>query len=101
MELTDVADRVAALGVDVADGAARLRTVQPSGQAFVGDGPGALFTAGAALHAQWQAGLAARERELVSQSTELTALAAALRRAADTYDEAEQRSHQTHLRDAR
>src|SRR4051794_38396051 len=100
MQVPEVANRVAGLADDLTDEATRLRTLTPPVRAFAGDGPGALFAAGAALHAQWQAALAARERETADHGARLVGLAGALRRAAERYVAAEDSSHRAHDRAA-
>jgi|SRR4051812_19141040 hypothetical protein len=96
MQVPEVATRVAGLADDLTDEAARLRTLTPPARAFAGDGPGALFAAGAALHAQWQAALAAREREALDHGARLAGLAGALRRTGEGYAAAEDSSHRAH-----
>jgi hypothetical protein len=98
MELTEVASRIATFADDLGGQADRLRAVAPATRAFAADGPGALFQTGAALRAQWQAALAAREREASSHGARLTGLAGALRQAAQTYADAEDSSHRAHGR---
>jgi len=101
VELVDVATRVAGLGEDLDAVAARLRAVQPGARAVAADGPGALFAVGAALHSQWSAGIAARERELTAHGQHLAGLAMALRTAAGNYQSAEESGHWTQLGGAR
>jgi hypothetical protein len=96
MELDEVARRVDRLATDVTAVATRLAQTDPGSRAFAGDGPGALFTAGRALHERWLTALAAREREAAAHGARLADLADRLRRAADGYRAAEDAAHRRH-----
>jgi hypothetical protein len=96
MELEQVADRVDRLGTDVTQAANRLAHADPGARAFSGDGPGALFAVGRALHQHWVAALAAREREAAAHGARLTDLGTRLRWAADGYRAAEDAAHHRH-----
>lgn len=100
MELTDVAARVAALGDELTGTAARLRSADPGVRAFAGDGPGALFAAGATLSGRWREAITARERETAAHGARLAALAGALRQAGANYAAAEDGSAARHQREA-
>ncbi len=76
MELPDVASRIATLADELTGAATRLAGTEPGPNAFAADGPGALFATGAALRADYQAALAAREREVTAHGARLTGLAA-------------------------
>jgi hypothetical protein len=99
MELEDVAGRVDRLGAEVTGAATRLARADPGSRVFAGDGPGALFAAGRALHDEWLAALAAREREAAAHGARLAGLADGLRAAAARYRAAEDAATRA-LRDA-
>jgi hypothetical protein len=96
MELDELAGRVDRLGAEVSQSGAALVRVDPGAAAFAGDGPGALFALGRALHADWSAALSAREREAAAHGARLADLAIRLRWAADGYRETEAGVHHRH-----
>jgi hypothetical protein len=96
MELDELASRVDRLGTAVSRAGAELGRVDPGAAAFAGDGPGALFDLGRALHADWTAALSAREREAAAHGARLSDLAIRLRWAAEGYRDAEAGAHQRH-----
>ncbi|GIH12398.1 type VII secretion target [Rugosimonospora africana] len=98
MEIDELAGRIGALGDEVSGAADRLGRTDPGPEAFAGDASGRLGELGRALHAQWRAALAAREREAAAAGARLTDLAGALRTAADGYRDAEDAAHRRHRR---
>jgi hypothetical protein len=96
MEIDELAQRVGAVAEEVTGAAARLGLSDPGPRGFGDDGPGRLGELARELHATWSAGLAAREREAAGAGARLTDLAAALRRAAEGYRDAERGAHQRH-----
>lgn len=98
MEIDELAGRIGALGDEVSGAAARLGRTDPGPAAFVGDGSGRLGDLGRALHTQWSAALAARQREAAATGARLTDLAAALRTAAGGYRDVEDAAHRRHQR---
>jgi hypothetical protein len=90
MDVDDVAARIDAVAATIAEVHHRLQHGDGPAHAFAADGPGALGHLGAALHQQFTAGLAAREREAATASSALGALAGNLRTAAARYREVDQ-----------
>jgi hypothetical protein len=98
MEIDELAARVDSLGAEVSAAAAGLGRIDPGPAAFAGDGAGRLGELGRAMHAQWGAALAAREREAAAAGARLTDLAGALRTAATGYRDVEDAAHRRHQR---
>lgn len=88
-DLFRLAGRLDAAAATISGSAAALGGLHHDPAEFGAAGPGRVGELGRALHARWSAALYAREREASRAAAELAETAAAVRRAAAGYAEAD------------